>query len=371
MTLRSVLFLVPDLWGPPGGIARHGRMVCRALVDRNVELAVLALLDTNDADGRAEGLALDYHACRGRRVTFIWRALFALRKRPDLILVEHPHFSPLGWLCARLLRVPFVIFAHGTDIWEPLPRSYRWALQRADLVICVSHFTAGRAISANGLSPDIVRVLHHGLDPTFPVSTSQTEASEKCTLLTVARIRASEGYKGHDLVIQTLPVLLQEFPDLVYDIAGDGDGRPTLERLTTHLGVRSAVRFHGVVSEEELSKLYAGASLVVMPSRGEGFGLVFLEAMVHGKPVIAGNGDAASEVVRHGETGLLVDPSDRGSLTESIRRLLADSALRHDMGSRGAARVAEQFSYTSFRLRLWGLLDEVVNGGDGPRSATS
>jgi phosphatidyl-myo-inositol dimannoside synthase len=366
LTSRSILFLVPNLLGSPGGITRHGRMVCQALAGGNVRLAIVALHDP--AEARGDGLGtfamLDYHGCNSRRSMFIWQALLASRRRPSLVLVEHPNFSPLGWFCARLTRAHLAVFGHGVDIWNPLPRLRRWALQRADRVICVSRLTARRAMSFNQLPSSKVSVLYNCLDPALHLHATPTWGNERQSLLTVARLSTSEGYKGHDLVIRALPALLGRFPNLIYDVVGDGDGRPALEQLATSMGVRHAVRFHGIVSEDELSSYYADTCLFVMPSQGEGFGFTFLEAMAHGKPVIAGNGDAASEIIRHGETGLLVDPSDLRALTNAITQLLADPRTRHTMGARGAALVAQEFSFDSFQSRLHSLLDEVLDPGD-------
>jgi phosphatidylinositol alpha-1,6-mannosyltransferase len=170
---------------------------------------------------------------------------------------------------------------------------------------------------------------------------------------------SSENYKGHDQVIKSLPSLLTEFPTLVYDVVGDGDGRPALEALAVELGVAHAVRFHGIVSDAVLASLFAAASIYVMPSSGEGFGLAFAEAMAYGKPVIAGNVDAAVEVVRDGETGLLIDPHDVPALVSAISRLLRSDELRREMGLRGAAVVKQDFAFSVFKAKLLALLRDL------------
>jgi phosphatidylinositol alpha-1,6-mannosyltransferase len=334
-------------------------MVCQALADRNALLVVVALHDAADVrgDGHWTLAALDYHACHGRRSTFIRQALLALRRRPSLVLVEHPNFSPLGWFCARLTGARLVVFAHGTDIWTPLPAIRRWALRRADRIVCVSALTAARAVQANGLTPQKVIVVHNCLDPQFAAGPTVPSSGAGPSLLTVARISASDRYKGHDQVIRALPTLLTEFPTLVYEIVGDGDGRPALEALAREQGVAHAVHFRGVVSEEALAAYYAGSSVYVMPSRGEGFGLAFAEAMAYGKPVIAGNEDASAEIVRDGETGILVNPTETSELINAIARLLRNDELRQ-MGARGAEVVNREFRFSAFRTKLIDLLQD-------------
>src|SRR5690606_2090267 len=145
--------------------------------------------------------------------------------------------------------------------------------------------------------------LHNCLDPQFQPQKIKAGKSASLSLLTVARMSLNEQYKGYDVVIRALPQLLAQFPGLIYNVVGDADGRPMLEALAAEQGVAHAVRFHGVVSEEELVRHYHEASVFVMPSRFEGFGFVFLEAMTYGKPVVCGNEDASVEVVRDKTTG--------------------------------------------------------------------
>jgi glycosyltransferase involved in cell wall biosynthesis len=227
-------------------------------------------------------------------------------------------------------------------------------------VIAPSTHTANRAVQVNGLSRRRIGLLHHCLDPELAPRLMPDQV-DRLSLLTVARISAAEQYKGHDVVIRALPALLGHFPDLVYDVVGGGDGRPALERLAAEFGVAHAVRFHGMVSEQELASHYAQASVFVMPSRCEGFGFSFLEAMAYGKPVVAGNRDAAVEVVRHGEAGLLIDPADVAGLIGAIARLLDDPALRQRMGARGAEIVARDFAFPVFRTRLTAQLLDVLD----------
>jgi phosphatidylinositol alpha-1,6-mannosyltransferase len=259
-----------------------------------------------------------------------------------------------------------VVFAHGIDIWTPLGRPARWAIRRADLIICVSRFTADRAVRANGISPRKVRVLPNCLDPALALGATTERQESGPSLLTVGRLDLAEQYKGHDYVIRALPALLARFPGLTYDIVGDGDWRPVLQELAQQEGVAAAVRFHGRVLEAELGAHYARSTIFVMPSRGEGFGIVYLEAMSHAKPVIAGNQDASMEVVRDGETGLVVDPTNVSDLVRGIEQLLADGDLRRAMGERAAEAVSQRFSFDVFRRELLTRLSEILDWAPDP-----
>lgn len=354
----SLLYLVPDLLAPPGGIARYCRLIAQALLESGVDLHVVALMDgpagVAPAAERFPGMA--YTPSAGSRPTFARQALCAaLRTRPRLIVAGHVNLAPLGWALARLARAPQVTFIYGIDAWTPLSPVRRRSLQRSTRILAISRYTAVQAVQAaqaNALDPSRLRVLHNCLDPQFELAPAQPRRNRPPSLLTVARISMAEQYKGHDVVIRAMPELLRRFPDLRYDIVGDGDARPGLESLAHQTGVANAVRFHGIVSETALKEHYAQASLFIMPSRAEGFGFVFLEAMAHGLPVIGGNMDATPEVIVDGETGLLIDPTSVAAVVAAVSRLLQDDDLRLRMGEAAQRHVASRFSYQRFRRQL-------------------
>lgn len=359
-----ILYLVPDLFGPPSGIARYCRMVCGALSDPKNDVTAIALLDQDETRREAGQTfpGLKYLPCRGRRSLFVQRVLRAARTRPDFILVGHTNFALLGWLIAKLCRAPLVTFIYGIEVWEPLAISRRRALCASDLVISISRFTAEQATQFNGLPPESTRLLPNCVDPAL---LSNLEKSPKdhdiktLSLLTVARILNSEKYKGHDQVIRALPRLLKRFPHLVYDVVGGGDGRADVEALAASEGVAHAVRFHGVVSDEEMSRFYANADVFIMPSRREGFGFVFIEAMIQGLPAIGGNVDATPEVIVDGKTGFIVNPTSQDEIVEATGRLLGDEALRARMGQAAIAHVQAEFNFDKFKKTLLDYLSEL------------
>lgn len=355
-----LLYLVPNLLGPPGGIARYCRLVCQALLAAGLPLHVIALLDTpaGTTQTASQLPGITYDACGGSRVAFLRRAAAAsLRHRPDLLLIGHPNFAGMGRLLAAAGRATPVIFVYGIDVWQPLSPMRRWGLAGAAQVIAISQFTLGKAQQTNGVTAAQGRVLYNCLDPEFHQAATARPGPPR--LLTVARMSLAEQYKGHDYVIRAMPALLARFPDLTYHIIGDGDARPGLAQLAAETGVSQAIHFHGFVSAAELQRHYEAATIYIMPSQAEGFGFVFLEAMSHGLPVIAGNQDATPEVVADGETGLLVDPTSVPAITTAAARLLADDGLRRQMGQAGRRRVQQQFSFDQFQQTLLTYLAEL------------
>jgi phosphatidylinositol alpha-1,6-mannosyltransferase len=167
---------------------------------------------------------------------------------------------------------------------------------------------------------------------------------------------SSERYKGHDQVLEALTRL----PEARLVAAGDGDDRPRLESKAAALGMGDRIFFTGFLSEATLAELYRRCSAFVMPSKGEGFGLVYLEAMRAGKPVLAARDSAAEEIVEDGETGVLVDPEDREGLRAALAQLLGYPGEARRMGEAGRERWRQEFGAERFRERLEPLLERLV-----------
>jgi phosphatidylinositol alpha-1,6-mannosyltransferase len=175
-------------------------------------------------------------------------------------------------------------------------------------------------------------------------------------LLTVSRISNEERYKGHDRVLAVLPDLLRSFPDLVYVVAGDGNGRELLQRFAREQGLEHHVRFIGRVSDADLPDLYRAADVFVMPSTGEGFGIVFLEAMRSGLGVVGGNGDGSMDPLRDGAAGYAVSCDDRVELLEAIRSALANPRNNQDH--------ADLFRFPAFSRHCGRLLNRCLAGAN-------
>jgi glycosyltransferase involved in cell wall biosynthesis len=157
-----------------------------------------------------------------------------------------------------------------------------------------------------------------------------------------------------------LPALLPTVPDLHLVAIGEGTDLPRLERLVRQEGVSAHVHFLRQMQPEELSVAYGACELFALPSRGEGFGLVFLEAMSHGKPVIGGAHGGTPEIIEEGISGYLVQHGDVAQLTERLHHLLSDESCRRRMGEQAFERVRSNFTYPRFSAELTGLLESVL-----------
>ena len=190
------------------------------------------------------------------------------------------------------------------------------------------------------------------LPPERPLSFPGRQAAVP-TVLIVARILRAESYKGHDQLLECWPAVTAQVPSARLVVVGEGDDVVRLREKASALGLGpTSVVFTGFVSANELDTWYSEAWVFAMPSRGEGFGLVYLEAMAHGVPCIGSCEDAAGDVIVDGETGYLVEQADTASLAERLGRLLRDPSLCRELGEQGRRRVMSEFSYDQFSRRL-------------------
>jgi phosphatidyl-myo-inositol dimannoside synthase len=240
----------------------------------------------------------------------------------------------------------------------------RLALGRANVVLAPSQDTANHVVEQH-VRRERIRVLPWALDPDFeaiPANAPQGKRPhgypEGRVILTVGRWQANERYKGMDTLITALPRLLTRWPELQLLAVGDGDDRAWLEDLAEKNGVNRHVHFLSGLSFAELAACYDACEMFALPSRGEGFGLVYLEAMAHSKPVIGGAHGGAPEVIEDGVTGYLVPHGDAAQLATSIETLLSDPAMAQKMGGRGRQRVEREFRFSVFAKSLKKILRE-------------
>jgi len=169
---------------------------------------------------------------------------------------------------------------------------------------------------------------------------------------------ADERYKGHDALLEIWSEVTAAVPGATLRIVGDGDDRPRLEARAASLGLGGQVVFLGRLGEDALHREYDRCTAFVMPSRDEGFGFVFVEAMRAARACVGSRG-AAAEIIADGDTGLLVEPGDRAQLLQGVVRVLRDRPATEAMGERGRARFVQQFTAARFRDRFTALLPVV------------
>ncbi len=362
--------LFPEL-DAPGGIQRVGRHLAAVMSEfaasRGMECRLLSLNDTQELHRHTlGGREFVFTGCARGKARLVISALRAARRRAKVVLAAHPNLAPVAQamrFIARPLRT--IVCTHGIEVWEPLSRLRERALCRADVVLAPSRDTADHVSAAQQVPREKIRVLPWALDPQMEALLS---AAAKVAppanfpagrvILTVGRWIESERYKGVDNLIAALPRLLIRWPDLQLVAVGNGDDRGWLEHLAAENGMRRHVHFLSGLNSTEVAACYAASEIFALPSRGEGFGLVFLEAMASGKPVVGGAHGGAPEVIEDGSTGYLVQHGDVSQLATALETLLRDPAHAREMGARGRARVERDFRFNAFAKALKKILRE-------------
>jgi phosphatidylinositol alpha-1,6-mannosyltransferase len=277
-----------------------------------------------------------------------------------LSLAKVQRFLPPG------VRRPYAVFLHGVEAWRPLDASDRRLLAGASLRVANSAHTATRVRESH---PEIgpVQVCPLAVPPRWgEAATRSTAAVDPIgphAVIIVARMFVAERYKGHDALLEAWPAVLARQPDAELVIVGGGDDQERLRAKARALGIDSRVLFTGFVDDARLEAIYGRAAVFAMPSRGEGFGLAYLEAMAHGLPCIGSIHDAAGEVIDDGVTGFLVDQADARALADRLALLLGDEARRRTMGEAGRRRLAERFTAERFSACLGDVIDAAFDPG--------
>jgi glycosyltransferase involved in cell wall biosynthesis len=359
----KVLVLAPPMEGF-GGIQRYTATLVHALKELFEEKDVRLLPVHLRNNGRKQGSRLG----GGVKAGFLGKVLRETAAwRPNLVVCAHVGLAPLGWLLRALWNHQYWVVAYGIEVWGKLPKWNHQALVRSDRLVAISAFTREQLIRRQGVLPERTCLLPPTLETEWlsraVMCTAHPRQDRRPTLLTVSRLDETERYKGHDVVLRALLEVREKVPGVLYIAVGDGNDRPRLEKLACSLGLGNSVRFAGAVSFEKLMTYYRDCDVFLMPSntvldesppKGEGFGIVFLEAMACGKPVVGPNFGAPSEFICHEKHGLLVNPEDSGDVARALITLLTSPNRAQEMGAAGRDWVQREYCYEQFckRVRL-------------------
>jgi phosphatidylinositol alpha-1,6-mannosyltransferase len=359
-----ILALVTDAFGGQGGIARYNRDFLSALASSPSVASVVVLPRLEQRELEKLPPKLTWKSAPFGKLSYVLSAGRVLAEEGpfDLVYCGHIHFTLLAALLARAARISFWLQLYGVEAWKKPFILSSWAARRACRILTISRYTQRMFHQWAGVPQEKFRLIPCTIDEKFQPGRKpdyllkRYRLTGKKVLLTVARLSSRDRYKGQDRVIRLMPRLLQRETNLVYVIAGEGDDRARLEALAHQQGLDGAVRFIGEIKELELVDHYRMADLFVMPSTGEGFGIVFLEAAACGIPVVGGNKDGSVDALCEGGIGSAVDPHDPDQLAQAIEEGLHSRTI--------SPRAIQQFSRANFCRLVEDLLKEKVKGDE-------
>jgi len=359
--MKSLLFTIEF---PPqkGGISKYYENICEYLPAEKISVLTSHEINDKKFDDKQKYTIYRKNLICALPIWPKWIfSFFHLWKtvkkgKIDIILVGQ--ILPLGtvaYIYKKIFKMPYGIFIHGMDI-QMAQRNLRKAklakkiLNNAKFIIANSKYTKKLVIKQE-INESKIQVVYPIVNTQSYTKQNTNEHESKgeihqpC-LLTIGRLVKR---KGQDMVIKALPKVLEKLPGVKYIMAGEGPDHDYLRELAQKHGVKDNVIFTGEISEEEKYQLYENCDIFIMPSRDikgdvEGFGIVYLEAGLYEKSVIAGRSGGVVEAVLNGETGITVNPEDINEIANAVIKLLADHTLANKLGVQGRERASNEFN---------------------------
>jgi glycosyltransferase involved in cell wall biosynthesis len=335
---RSIHVWVPDIFEFKGGIQVYSAFLIEALQSLNLKVSydVFSKQDTQKLGDFLDCSNTRFHFAGAyplplRTAVFASQILAAgISQRPKLVIATHLNFAPVAYLLKQLTGIPYWIVAHGVDAWNVQQPNLRRALHHADRILPVGSYTRNRLLAEQDLDPTRLSILPNTFDSDRWQITPKPQhllkryhfTDRQPIILTVARLDVVERYKGFDQILKALPRIREKIPDVHYLLVGKGDDRPRIERTIADLQLQDCVTLAGFIPDAELCDHYNLCDVFAMPSKGEGFGIVYLEALACGKPTLGGDRDGAIDALCQGELGVLVNPDDVEAIAQALTQML-------------------------------------------------
>ena len=366
---NNILFLTLKVFSATGGIEKVCRVAGKSLYEYSLRTDSLAQVycmhdRQEDADDNRYFPSEMFRGFGKQRMNFIRQSIRQGRKC-HTVVISHINLLLVGWMIKKLSpKTRIVMFAHGIEIWGDLPPYRKMMMNCCDQILSVSQFTSDRIHSQHQVPSPVLKVLNNCLDPFLPVGFSREPeqalrdkygfTKDDTILFTLTRLSSKERYKGYDKVLQALVELKKTHHRIRYLLAGsyDAEEKRHLDDMINNMGLAEYVRVPGFISDDELVSHFSIADIYVMPSMKEGFGIVFIEAMYYGLPVIAGNKDGSVDALLNGELGILVDPMD----PEAIRKAIQAIMEQGDKYLPDRKKLMDHFSYDQYKNKFENLI---------------
>ncbi|MGB5963617.1 MAG: glycosyltransferase [Coleofasciculaceae cyanobacterium] len=338
------VFIFLEIFNCEGGIQSYVKDVLQAYTliaqqKNNATAEVFLLRDQPSDNNPFDVYPLKFHYLKSRlpmlgRLKLVIKLLLSLGRQPSHVFCGHIKLAPLTRLLCEWLGVPYTVLTYGKEVWNWLPDKERQALIAASGIWTISRYSRDRLCATQGINLDKVHILPCVVDGTAfspgekPQDLiSKYKLADAKVLLTVARLWKTDIYKGVDVTIRALPQIASAFPEVKYLVIGRGDDQPRLQQLAQDLGVGDRVIFAGFVPTQNLVEHYRLADAYIMPSQ-EGFGIVYLEALACGKPVLSGDADGSSDPLQDGKLGWQVPHRDINAVAAASLEILTGSDSR-------------------------------------------
>jgi phosphatidylinositol alpha-1,6-mannosyltransferase len=371
---KKIILYTLQTFSTTGGIQKMTRTLAHSLYhaakQEGWDFKLWTLYDSR-YDLMAQYVAAENYVGFGRSKAKLAINTLAKAPRADVIILSHVNIALLGILIKILnpkCRVWMV--AHGIEVWRPLTFAKKMFVRRfCDKFICVSNYTKSQMVRWHQVDPEKCVVLNNVVDPFIkhPDEFEKPEyllnryslTPENQVIFTLTRLASSEQYKGYEQVIKAVSRLKERFPKIKYLLSGQYDSteETRIKELISACQVEEQVILTGFLNEKELADYFLLADLFVLPSRKEGFGIVFIEALACGLPVICGNADGSVDAIRNGELGTAINVNDLDELEKTIATYL-ETPLTVEARAELQRRCLGYFNEVDYRKKLLRLIND-------------
>lgn len=365
---NGTLFLTLNIFSATGGIEKVCRIAGKALYENSVlkaeRLMIWSMHDKNGAVDDNSYFPSELYRCYGAKKAWFVRDAILQGARSKVVILSHINLLMIGWSIKKIspgTRV--ILMAHGIEIWGRISKAKSMMLGAVDHIWAVSNYTRSRIIENHAIPAGKIAVLNNCLDPFLPEEKNITIPSYlydryklkegQSFLFTLTRLSGKEKYKGYDDVITALSLLKD--PSIRYVLAGRAD-KEELAAMTKKVeaaGLNDQVILAGFIPDAELAAHFKMSDCYIMPSSKEGFGIVFIEAMYYGIPVIGGNADGTMDALRNGELGTPVEPGNVQAISNAIQQVLGNKQAHLP----DKKVLVENFSYPVYKEKMQQLLE--------------
>lgn len=335
---KKIVLLTLETFSTTGGIQKMTRTLAKVLGQiAKKHYWQFNLWSGYDSDADVDVNYVRPHDFKGfnkNRPLLVAKAL-ASANQSDVVILSHINLAVIGYLIKLLNpKCQVWLIAHGIEVWRPLSFFKKRLLATCDKIISVSNFTKQKVLDLHNADAAKCLVLNNALDPLIKLpanfikpdylSKRYNLTAQNKVVFTLTRLASSEQYKGYEKVIEAIGLLKKDFPGIKYLLSGKYDNieETRIKRLINKFGVQDQVIVTGYIDEAELEDHFLLADLFILPSKKEGFGIVFIEALACGLPVICGNQDGSRDAVKNGELGKTVNADSIPELTAAMTSYL-------------------------------------------------
>jgi glycosyltransferase involved in cell wall biosynthesis len=293
--------------------------------------------------------------------------ILAIIQRPTVVISTHVNYTIACYILKLITGIPYWVVAHGLEVWDIENNAIKLALRNADKIISVSNYTRQRLLQYKNIDAEKIVILTNTFDASkFKINPKPNYLLKRYNLtdkqpviLTVTRMGRMAKYKGYDQILHALLKVRLHLPNVHFILVGKGDDIPRIQALVSHLNLQDCVTIAGFVPDEELCDYYNLCDVFALPSKGEGFGIVYLEALACGKPVLAGKQDGSIEPLVEGKLGCLVDPDNVEEIADNLIQILQGDYYNPVIYQSEylQQKTIEAFDFSQFRTSLAKIVD--------------